>query len=478
MNQSDYSSFDALGLAAGIKNGDFTIGEITTAAINAIEALNPILNAVVIKNYENSPSSISASSVPLPGVPFLIKDANVFTHDMPTTFSCRFFENVDPRPDSEIVRRWRESGLNVLGKSNTPEFAEDYVCEPTFRGATLNPWNTSLTTGGSSGGAASAVASGMVPVAHATDLGGSIRIPAACCGVFGLKPTTGLNPVDFAQPELASGFNSDHVVSRSVRDSAALLDVTAHPIAGYRYQVDRSVDSYLDCLDDPLPVLRIGVCTKTPVGNQSPVCQAAGVNKISSLLADQGHEIVEYEYPQDLDFGAWIDTLWMFDVVAELDSRISELGRQPEPNELEALTRYILKTVSSSTAMDHYRARLLAHRNSIKLMATMQDIDCVLTPALGCDPVPVGTFDSRTDAFNYDEWIELGNQFAPFSYVCNMTGQPAASVPVINEGDQFPCSVQLAGHLGQDHRILQLSALVERLHPWQAYRPPVWAGNR
>ncbi len=163
MNQSDYSSFDGLGLSAGIKNGDFTIGEIFEAAVNTIESLNPMLNAVVIKNYENARRSILTSSGALIGVPFLIKDVNVFTHDMPTTFSCRFFDNADPRPDSEIVKRWRRSGLIVLGKSNTSEFAEDYVCEPTFRGATLNPRNRNLTTGGSSGGAAS------VPVINEDD---------------------------------------------------------------------------------------------------------------------------------------------------------------------------------------------------------------------------------------------------------------------------------------------------------------------
>ena len=229
LNLSEYAALDGTALAAAIARGDYSREEVVSAAIDAIEALNPRLNAVVMKNYEHALDLSAAADVnnPFTGVPFLIKDVNVFTEDMPTTFSCRFFEGAAPRPDSEIVKRWRAAGLVPMGKSNTPEFAEDFVCESTFRGAALNPWDAAMTTGGSSGGAGAAVASGMVPIAHGTDLGGSIRVPAACCGVFGLKPTSGLNPVDASHQELSSGFDSDHVLTRSVRDSAAVLDATA-----------------------------------------------------------------------------------------------------------------------------------------------------------------------------------------------------------------------------------------------------------
>jgi amidase len=431
-----------------------------------------------MKNYDNALDLSVAADVnnPLTGVPFLIKDVNVFTEDMPTTFSCRFFEGVTPRPDSEIVKRWRAVGLVVMGKSNTPEFAEDFVCESTFRGAALNPWDAAMTTGGSSGGAGAAVASGMVPIAHGTDLGGSIRVPAACCGVFGLKPTTGLNPVDASHQELSSGFNSDHVLTRSVRDSAAVLDATAQPITGHRYQVCRQVPSYLDCLsDDPAP-LKIGVCTLTPSGIQTPDRQTQAVQKVADILAAEGHELTEYVYPRDLEFGEWMDLLWMLDIIYEIERRSAELGRAPKPRELEALTDHIISTVAASDSMALYHARLRAHQNSVRLMNSMSGLDLLLTPALGSDPVPVGMFDSRSDAFDYDTWAAQGAAFAPFSYVCNFTGQPAAALPVQLVGMAAPCSVQLAGQLGQDHRVLQVSALLEKHLAWQDYRPPLWAG--
>ncbi|NKB60916.1 MAG: hypothetical protein GKR95_01825 [Gammaproteobacteria bacterium] len=494
MKAAEYAKMDGVALAQGIGNGDYSGAEVVEACIDVIEILNPDLNAVVMKNFENA-RSLTEPYVGVPeksraevfskarpgnalrGVPFLLKDVNVFTHDMPTTFSCAFFRDALPAKDSEIVKRWRESGLIIMGKTNTPEFAEDFVCEPTFRGPTLNPWNDAVTVGGSSGGAGAAVASGMVPIAHGTDLGGSIRIPAACCGVFGLKPTSGLSPVDHGQSELASGFNSDHVLTRSVRDSAAALDATSRPILGYRYPVMKKVPSYLHCLNQPPQPMKIGVCFNTPMGEPVPAKQRMAVEKVSNILSDHGHELVSYDYPSDLEFGNWLDSLWMFDVVNELEKRIREVGRQPEPSELEAMTSYIRQRVSAMSAMDHYRARESAHRSSVKIMNSMSYVDLVLTPALGSDPVALGVFDSRTEAFDYRTWADQGAAFAPFSYVCNITGQPAASLPVQLETNQQPCAVQLAGHQGQDHLILQVSALLEEVLGWKDMHPPIWAGN-
>ena len=429
-----------------------------------------------MKNYDNALRQPVVADGPLSGVPFLIKDVNVFTGDMPTTFSCRFFDGVAPRPDSEIVKRWRAAGLVVMGKSNTPEFAEDFVCESSFRGAALNPWNTAMTTGGSSGGAAAAVAAGMVPIAHGTDLGGSIRIPAACCGVFGLKPTTGLNPVDESHQELASGFNSDHVLTRSVRDSAAVLDATAWPITGHRYQVERQVPSYLECLSQDLASLKIGVCTQTPAGIRVPDKQTWAVQKVADMLAREGHDLVDYSFPQDLQLGEWMDLLWMFDVIYELERRSAELGRVPQAGELEVTTAHLVKKVGSSDAMAYYHARLSAHQHSVKLMNSMSGLDLLLTPALGSDPVPVGSFEGRGETFDYDTWAAQGAAFAPFSYICNITGQPAAAIPVKLADDEPPCAVQLAGQLGQDHILLQASALLEKQLGWQDYRPPIRVG--
>jgi len=479
MNFSDYAELDAVGISTAIRKGEVSSQEVTDKAIEVAELMNPDLNALVLTNYDNARSFAAGKlpETPVSGVPFYLKDVNQFSHDMPTTFSCRFFESASPKEDSELVRRWRQAGLVFLGKTNTPEFAEDFVCEPTFRGVTLNPWNTAVTTGGSSGGAGAAVASGMVPLAHATDLGGSIRIPAACCGVFGLKPTTGLNPIGPYYMEFANGFNSDHVLSRSVRDSAAALDCSVGPLRGSRYQVQPQVDSYLGCLDQPIPKLRIGVSQSTPYGLAVDRNQVAAVELVSAALEGMGHSLCEYTYPPDLGLGSWMESLWMVDIAYEIENRIAEIGREPEHHELEALTHYLREHVAGLSAMDLYRARQRAHQASIQVMNSMSELDLLLTPTLACDPIPVGSMDSRTDNFNFDTWGEKGHAFAPFAYICNVSGQPAASLPIQLRPGEHPCAVQLAGHSCEDHLILQVSARLEQQFEWQNYRPTIWAGD-
>ena len=479
MKFSEYANLDAVALSAAIKKGDLSVTEVTEKSIEGLEAMNAQLNAVVMTNYDNARnrSREAFPDTPISGVPFLLKDVNQFSHDMPTTFSCRFFEDAKPKPDSELVARWRKAGLNILGKSNTPEFAEDFVCEPTFRGPTLNPWNTALTTGGSSGGAGAAVASGMVPLAHATDLGGSIRIPAACCGVYGLKPTTGLNSVGPYYQEISNGFNSDHVLTRSVRDSAAALDSSCGPLRGNRYQVRPQVDSYLESLNQAPVGLKIGVSKSTPYGLETSGAQAESVDQVCAVLEALGHHIIEYQYPADLQLGDWMESLWMVDVVQEIDHRIAEVGREPEDHELEALTRYLRKHIAGLSAMDLYRARQGAHDASIKLMDSMARLDLVLTPTLGSDPIPVGSMDSRTENFDFNTWGETGHAFAPFAYICNVSGQPAATLPIQLTPGGHPCAVQLAGHTCEDHIVLQVSAQLEQHFKWDQYRPPIWLGN-
>lgn len=479
MTPAEYCELDAIALSAAIKRGDVSAGEVTEVAIGLLEQLNPKLNAVVLTSFDAARRRAAGAppETPIAGAPFLLKDVNQFSHDMPTTFSCRFFADAKPKPDSALVERWRAAGLVILGKTNTPEFAEDFVCEPTFRGVTLNPWNAELTTGGSSGGAGAAVAAGIVPLAHATDLGGSIRIPAACCGVFGLKPTTGLNPVGPYYPEIASGFNSDHVLSRTVRDSAAALDATAGPLAGTRYHVTPAVPSYLEALDAEPRALRIGVSTRTPFGDAVGPNQVAAVERVSEILRGLGHELSEYQYPADLGLGEWMELLWVMDVAFELEQHAKVAGREPDDDELEALTRFIRRHVAGLSAMDHYRARQSAHEAGMKLMRSMHGLDLVLTPALGGDPIAVGAMDSRTEKFDFKTWQETGHAFAPFAYICNLTGQPAASLPVQLVPGAHPCAVQLAGHHRDDHVVLQVAAQLEETLRWHTYRPPVWGGQ-
>src|ERR1700730_12150824 len=230
MRPEEHVAFDATGLAELIHRREVTPLELTEAAIERIEALHPRLNGVGDPMYGRARGAAGAmdSTAPLAGVPFLAKDINIEVAGLHLTSSCRWLEGLPPAAeDAPLAARWRSAGLSLLGRTNTPEFAAEFVCEPTWRGSTQNPWDFSRTPGGSSGGAAAAVASGMVPIAHATDSGGSIRVPAAACGLVGLKPSRGWVPVGPQHDELAGGLDCEHVLARSVRDSALMLDLTS-----------------------------------------------------------------------------------------------------------------------------------------------------------------------------------------------------------------------------------------------------------
>lgn len=357
-----------------------------------------------------------------------------------------------------MVKRWREAGLTILGKTNTPEFAAEFVTEPNAYGPTRNPANLNVTVGGSSGGAAAAVASGMVPIAHATDLGGSIRIPASCCGVFGFKPTSGLNPTGPYFSEIASGLNSDHVVTRSVRDSAASLDITADSRA--------SSGSYLRALSLPLEPLRIGVTVRDPLGRLSGPAQVAAVENVIGALADAGHTIVDYSYPADMNSADWFDALWIQDIADLVKERTDAIGRQPRPDELEPLTWHLLQKAQEGGACGRSSADTARRAYTSRYLASFEDIDVLLTPTLAEDPAPVGrlSFESFSDV---DRWNEAGYRFAPFSTPGNISGQPAASCPVSRTETGLPVGVQLAAKPGQDELVLRLAAQLEAIVGWR-----------
>jgi len=359
MNLQDYARLDATAIAELIRNANVSAAQVTELAIYAIEALNPQLNAVVIKNYASCRQRSEFGSGPLAGVPLLLKDCNVYSHDMPTTYSCEYFSDAQPQADSTIVSRWRQAGLNLLGKTNLPEFAGEFVTEPRWRGICRNPWNLELTTGGSSGGAAAAVASGMVPIAHATDLGGSIRIPAACCGVYGFKPTVGLNPTGpFA--EIASGLNSDHVITRSVRDSAASLDITRGADSASRYHVTSPVSSFVEALEQTPPCLNIGYTTLAPDGSSIQARHARAVRTAVELLEARGHTCTPFDFPAELEIDDWFEALWVVDVIAAIKEHERYKGRPPAANELEPLTRAFIDQVNRLSAADFHECRLKA----------------------------------------------------------------------------------------------------------------------
>jgi amidase len=299
----------------------------------------------------------------------------------------------------------------------------------------------------------------MVPLAHGTDLGGSIRIPAACCGVFGFKPTAGLNPLGPHFSEIAGGLDSDHVLTRSVRDSAASLDITA----------DRP-DRFLATLETPLRALRIGVTDTSPEGIQAGANQRQALARVATLLREMGHLVTDYRYPVEAAIGDWFDPLWMVDIHYLVARQAEALGRQPRPDELEPLSRWALEASNRMSAADYFAARMRKQQAAAALEASMQLVDIVLTPALASDPPELGalTF-SRFD--DHDAWSAAGYGFAPFSAPGNIAGQPSASFPAGLTPDGLPIGVQVTSRCGGDALVLRLCRQIEVAMPWPLLAP-------
>ncbi|WP_296737658.1 amidase [Mesorhizobium sp.] len=475
MNLSQYAASDAIALSRLIRSGEVSATEVAELAIEAIGMLNPLINAVTLIDTQWGPSAAEtcrANSV-LGGVPFLVKDTGVHVREWPTTHSSRYFSDARPKPDSEIVRRWRAAGLTLLGKTNTPEFANDFVTEPHFRGPTRNPWDVSVTAGGSSGGAAAAVASGMVPVAHGSDIGGSIRVPAACCGVFGLKPSRGLNPVGPYRDQVGAGLFAENVISRTVRDSAAMLDVTAGPEPGAPYSVPKSVPSYLDWLSSPGERLRIACVAHRPDGTAVAGEIGEKFAQAMALLEEMGHEVVEARFPPEADGGIEWNIFWMSEIASLVEERADEIGRMPRPEELESLSWYALDRFRRASASDYLKAHSRLHGATLAISKAFDGFDLVMTPTTAELPPPIGAIRGDEAVFDYDGWAARAYGFAPFTEIFNVTGQPAASLPLFQSSGGLPIGIQLAGRRNEDHRLLRISHDLEQVTGWGARRPAI-----
>ena len=470
MQPEEYIAFDAMGLASLVHRREVTPLELTEAAIERIEALNARLNAVIERDYGSARAAAGAMDLtaPLAGVPFLAKDMNIEVAGLHLTSSCRWLAGLPPASvDAPLAARWRRAGLTILGRTNTPEFAGEFVTEPTWRGPTQNPWDLRLSPGGSSGGAAAAVASGMVPIAHGTDSGGSIRVPAAACGLVGLKPSRGWVPVGPHHDELAGGLDCEHVLARSVRDSAMLLDVTSGAEPTSRYPLQRPARSFIAATGDVVAPLRIGMALRAP-GGIAPLEEiGAAVEQTAILLERAGHSVSEFHYPDSANIGEPAALVWLSATAEEIDHYRGKVGRDPQPDELEALTWAAMALGLRSTAVDYLRARRALTAASRDMAEAFKQIDVLLLPTTAALPVRTGQIDGRTAAFDLDRWNRDSYGYAPYTEVFNVTGQPAISLPLAVSSGGLPIGVQLAAPLGEDARLLALAAWLEREQPWE-----------
>jgi amidase len=470
MQPEEYMNFDAVGLAELVHRGEATPLELAEAAIERIEALNPRMNAVVETDFEGARAAAPAIdlTVPLAGVPFLAKDMNIEVAGLHLTSSCRWLEGLPAATqDAPLAARWRRAGLSILGRTNTPEFAGEFVCEPTWRGPTQNPWDMSRSPGGSSGGAAAAVASGMVPIAHGTDSGGSIRVPAAACGLVGLKPSRGWVPVGPQHDELAGGLDCEHVLARSVRDSALMLDLTSGAESTSRHPFARPVRAFAEAAAMPVPPLRIGLALCAPGGIAPHDEIGAAVERTAAALRRAGHTVSEFRYPDSANIGEISARVWMIAIAEEVDFYRSRVGRDPRPNEIEALTAACVAIGRRNTAVDYVRARRALTAATRDMADAFRSIDVLLLPATAGLPVRTGQIDGRTEAFDFERWNQDSYRYAPYTELFNVTGQPAISLPLAMSRSGLPIGVQLAAPLGEDARLLSLAAWFEREQPWE-----------
>jgi amidase len=425
---------------------------------------------VVLRSFQEARASAGAAgrTAPLCGVPFLAKDMNIEVAGMQLTYSCRWMEHVPAATaDAPLAARWRAAGLTLLGRTNTPEFAGEFVTEPTWRGPTRNPWALDLSPGGSSGGAAAAVAAGLVPIAHGTDSGGSIRVPAAVCGLVGLKPSRGWVPVGPNLDELAGGLDCEHVITRSVRDTAMMLDVTAGPESVSRISARPPAGAFTEAAGADLPPLRIAVFLNAPGGAEPNAEIGAAVEEMAAFLQRAGHSLTRAVFPESANVGQPAGIVWLTAIAEEIDFYTQRLGRAPAPDELEALTRAGLALGKRCTAVDYLRARRALTRATREMAETFREFDVLMLPSTADFPPRIGQIDGRSPAFDLDRWNAESYGFAPYTEIFNVTGQPAISLPLAFSRAGLPIGIQFAAPLGEDARLISLAAWLERERPWE-----------
>jgi amidase len=463
----ELGSLDATAQAELVRQGKVKAVELVEAAIARIERLNPKVNAVVTKTFDQAiDRAKSGVSGPFAGVPYLIKDLTP-NKGVRVTFGSEFFKDNIATFSTEIVKRTEASGLITIGKSNTPEFGLVPITEPKLFGPTRNPWNLELTSGGSSGGAAAAVAAGMVPMAHASDGGGSIRIPASCCGVFGMKITRGRNP-DAPNPN-PDGLSVQHCVSRSVRDSAALLDATRGPMPGDIWWALPPARPYVDEVKTEPKKLQIAFLTTDYAGGAiHPDCKAA-VEQTAKICADLGHHVDEASAP--VDGVACRDAfrlLWVGRVGSLLRSAAKTLGRKPDRDMFEPYTWALGDVNDKLTPADARSAHDLLLRTGYQIAEFMKNYDVILTSTMGLPPLRVGELDLEHPSEMANEKI---GAFVPYTWIFNVTGQPAMSVPLVWNAAGVPIGSHFVGRFGEEGLLFQLAGQLERAKPWAGKRP-------
>lgn len=467
---------DALGLAGLVRARKVSPAELLDSAIARAEALNPRYNFMAQKLYERARGKLAEGlpQGPFTGVPWLLKDLNTHIAGELTEGGSRFYKGNRATVTSELVRRIEAAGFVVFGKTTTPEFGLTATTENKLNGDTRNPWNPAHIAGGSSGGSAAAVAAGVLPAAHATDGGGSIRIPAACCGLFGLKPSRGRVPMGPGRTEGWGGLSAHHAITRSVRDSAAILDATWGVEPGSRYGAPDPEGTFLANVTRKPGRLRIALMVTPFAGTPvNPEC-AEAARAAARLCESLGHHVEEAGPKLDmaaLGFAAF--AIIGSSVAADVADRAKATGIDPAQT-LEPVSLGFVEFGKRFSAMDYARANATFQQAASTMAQFMAGYDAILSPTLAAPPLPLGRINLSPDC-DFEEWGQRAALFAAYTQIANFTGQPGMSVPLAMSRSGLPIGVQFLGRYGREDVLLRLAGQLERAAPWAARRPAVAA---
>ncbi len=484
----EYPNYDGLGLAELVRKKEVSPIELVEEAIQRIENHNPQLNAVITKLYETARET---AQKPLPdgpfaGVPFLIKDLLATIAGVPTSSGNRLWKNIPAKADSELVKRWKAAGVIILGKTNTPEFGLTPYTEPGAFGPTHNPWDLTCTTGGSSGGSGAAVAARLVPLASGGDGGGSIRIPASACGVFGLKPTRGRTPTGPKLGEAWHGFAIEHVLTHSVRDSAAMLDATQGADIGAPYYAPPQAGPFLAEVTTKPGKLRIAFTGEPLLGKNVHAEVLKGLEETVRLLKELGHEVVEAVPQIDGEaFSLAFVTILAAELRADIEEAASAAGKRVSVKDFDSSSFGLGMLGKALSACDYAAAARYLQTSAREVARFCENYDLLLTPTLSQPPVKIGSLQPNENEkllINLIGSFDGGGllkamgiikplaaqtfEFMPWTPVFNVTGQPAMSAPLHWSGENLPIGMHFVGKFGDEATLFRLAGQLEQARPW------------
>ncbi len=472
MELYEYARYDAVGLRDLIRAREVTAAEVEEAARRALAEVDRELNALALPLFE--PALDHAHDGPFAGVPYLIKDSGPMAEGVPFSLGCRGIPNIPAHHDSDLMTRVRASGLVTLGLTTVPEMVISFATESLKYGPTRNPWDLGRGVGGSSGGAAALVAAGAVPLAHGNDGAGSIRVPASCCGLVGLKPSRGRTPCGPDTGEMAFGMSQEFGLTRTVRDAAHHLDALHGPGVGDKYTAPPPGRPYADELGAGTGVLRVAVTTKAWSGAAVDPSVAEAAVRTGRVLEEMGHSVAEDGPAIDWDSVTHATRVELAGVFGPL----LLAPRQPDPATMEAVSRRVIDHVKSLSALDLLAGFGAQNQVTRSVGAFFTGYDLLVTPTLGRLPAPHGTLRYDDPGHTVESWLTSLFDYGPFTAVFNVSGHPAISLPLGHGEGGLPIGVQLVAPYGREDLLFRVAARLEEALPWKDRVPGIFAGAR